>query len=238
MEHVRQKMKEIRQKQQRLQKDSLGTTESSSANDKSHYFLALGGVAVGITIAVIFWLAKSIVTTDHINMMAPERAEAIHTGEIKKVIDNIAQLNERMELLTESITKLEAKLTRVTVLSDSISTIEKNYAASSRQQLSGSADSVSTSDMNESDASGVVHTAPETEKAFVPTHRVNARVNLRPSASLNTTPITVLKIGTEVEYLRKADDWYYVNTQLHGKGWCSSDHLSPLLPIQQKTSAN
>jgi len=67
-------------------------------------------------------------------------------------------------------------------------------------------------------------------KAFIPTHTVRAKLNLRPSASLDTTPIAVLKVGSEVEYIREADGWYYVNTQLHGKGWCSSEYLSSLSP--------
>ena len=87
---------------------------------------------------------------------------------------------------------------------------------------------------NEPNASRSAHMTSEAVKAFVPTHTVRARLNLRPSASLNTTPITVLKVGSEVEYIKEADGWYYVNTQLHGKGWCLSEYLSSLLPPKNK----
>ncbi len=82
----------------------------------------------------------------------------------------------------------------------------------------------------EPNASSSAHMTYEAVKAFVPTHTARARLNLRPSASLNTTPIAVLKAGSEVEYIKEADGWYYVNTRSHGKGWCSSEYLSPLSP--------
>jgi len=75
---------------------------------------------------------------------------------------------------------------------------------------------------------------PEALKAFVPTHTVRANLNLRPSPSLNTTPIAVLKAGSEVEYIKEDDGWYYVNTQLYGKGWCSSKYLTSLSPPKIK----
>jgi glucose/arabinose dehydrogenase len=75
---------------------------------------------------------------------------------------------------------------------------------------------------------------PEAIKAFVPTHTVKTNLNLRPSPSLNTAPIAVLKAGSEVEYIKEDDDWYYVNTQLHGKGWCSSKYLTSLLQPKNK----
>jgi hypothetical protein len=232
MEHVRQKMEEIRQKQKKLQEDSQLTTDSSPVNDRSQYLLALGGIAAGLIIAVMVWLAKSVVTTDHTDMIAPEKAEAVYTGEIRKSSDNIALLNERVELLTESVSTLEARLNRVMVLTDSITRLEKELGAASRQQIPEAADARPAFDRNESSASRAVHSTPEAGKAFAATHTVKARVNLRPSASLNTTPVAVLDAGTEVEYIKKADDWYYVNTQFHGKGWCSPDYLSPVLPKQ------
>ena len=83
-------------------------------------------------------------------------------------------------------------------------------------------------DTMEPTASGIVQTTHETEEEFTPTHTVKARLNLRPSASLSTTPITVLKVGAQVEYISETDDWYYVNTKSSGKGWCSSNYLSSL----------
>ncbi len=223
MERVREKMEEVIQKQKRLQEQSQAKTESRSAIDKSQFILAIGGVAAGLTLAVIVWLAKSIVMTDHLNMSAADRDVALHRGEFIKLSDNIAHLNERVGSLTESVSNLEAKLMRVIGLTDSITNIEKKHAFSFPQQMPESADS------------SAIQISTETEEAFNPSHIVKARVNLRPSASLHTTPIAVLNIGTEVEYISKSDGWFYVNTQSHGKGWCSSDHLSPLLSTQRKS---
>jgi len=88
--------------------------------------------------------------------------------------------------------------------------------------------------VTEPNASTSADMTPEAVKAFVPTHTVRANLNLRPSPSLNTRPIAVLKAGSEVEYIKENDDWYYVNTQLHGEGWCSSKYLSSLSPPKNK----
>ncbi len=237
MERVRQKMEEEIQKQKWLQGQYQHKTESSQTKDKSQYMIALGGIAAGLTIAVIIMLAKSIVTKDHSNMFALDRDIAIHTGEISKPSDEIAMLNERVESLTESVSNLEAKLTHVMALTDSIAIVETKHADSSPQQIPESADANSAFDMNESNGSSANQITTEAEKAFVPTHIVKARVNLRPSASLNTKPIAVLNVGTEVEYISKSDGWYYVNTQSHGKGWCSPDYLSHLSSTQRNSSA-
>jgi hypothetical protein len=213
MERVRHKMEEAIQKRKRLQEQSQANLESRSAKDKSQYSLALGWLAAGFTLAVMVWFAKSIVIPDHSDMSATDRAVAIERGEIKKSSDEIAMLNERVDSMARSVSSLEAQLTHVMALSDSIAIVETKRASSSLQQIT------------------------ETGKEFIPTHTVKTRVNLRPSASLNTTPITVLNIGTEVEYISESDGWYYVNTQSHGAGWCSSEYLSPLLPSQRKSSA-
>ncbi len=93
-------------------------------------------------------------------------------------------------------------------------------------------------DTMEPTASGIAQTRHEGEGDFTPTHTVKVNLNLRPSASLNTTPIVVLKAGSEVEYIKEADGWYYVNTQFYGKGWCSSEYLSSLSRPQNNTSVN
>ena len=88
--------------------------------------------------------------------------------------------------------------------------------------------------VTEPNASRSADMTPQAVKAFVPTHTVRANLNLRPSPSLNTTPIAVLKAGSEVDYIKEDDGWYYVNTQLHGKGWCSSKYLTSLSPPKNK----
>lgn len=238
MEHFGQKIEEIKQKQQRSLENSQAKIESSSVSKKPQYILALGGIAAGLTIAVMVWLANAIMTKDNINMIAPGSAKAIHTIDIKKTTDNISQLNERVELITESISNLEAKLTGIMALTESITDGENKNASSSKQYISESTDADSAIDMKEPDTSSVVHPAPDAVTVFVPTHIVKTRLNLRPSSSLSTTPIAVLKVGSEVEYIREADGWYYVDTPLHGKGWCASEYLSPLPPAQQNTTVN
>jgi septal ring factor EnvC (AmiA/AmiB activator) len=232
MERARHKIEEVIKKQKWLQEQSHAKTESSSAKDKSQYMIALGGIAAGLTIAVIFMLAKSLVTKEHTNMFSADQDNAIQTVEIGKPSDEIAMLNERVESLSKSVSNLEDQLTHVIALADSIAIVETNRTASSPQQIPESADTNPTLEANESNVSRAVQTATETGEAFIPSHTVKARVNLRPSASLHTTPIAVLNVGTEVEYISKSDGWYYVNTLAHGKGWCSSEYLSPLSPTQ------
>jgi hypothetical protein len=231
MDYFGQKLEEIKQEQKRSYEDSQDKIESSSAK-KSQYILILGGIVAGLAIAVILLLSKMIVVRDNINLIAPKSAETIHTIEIKKTNDNIAQLNERVELITESISNLESNLMRIIVLTDSNTDVEKVRTSSSKQYIPESVDAELALDMKKPDASKVLHMTPEAVKAFTPTHTVEARINLRPSSSLSTTPIAVLKVGSEVEYIRETDGWYYVNTSFHGKGWCSSEYLSPLSPIQ------
>jgi hypothetical protein len=237
MERARQKIDEMIQERKRLLEQSQANLVSRSAKGKSQYILAIGGVAAGLTIAVIVWLASSIVMTNHIDMSEADKAVTIHTAVIKKSSDNIAQLNERVESLTESVSNLEARVTQIMALTDSIGIIETKHAALSEKQIPEPPATKSNGNMNESNASRAVQSTTEEGKAFAPSHIVKTRVNLRPSASLNTKPIAVLNVGTEVEYISESDGWYYVNTQSHGKGWCSSDYLSPLLPTPQKSSA-
>ena len=231
MDYFGQKLDEIKQKQKRSYETLQDKIKSSSAK-KSQYILALGGVVAGLTIAVILLLAKMIVVKDNISLIAPKSAESIHTIEIKKTNDNIAQLNERVELITESISNLESNLMRIIVLTDSNTDVEKVHTSSSKQYIPESVDAELALDMKKPDASKVLHMTPDAVKAFTPTHTVKARINLRPSSSLNTTPIAVLKVESEVEYIRETDGWYYVDTPFNGKGWCSSEYLSPLSPNQ------
>ena len=235
---IGQKIEEIRQQQKKMHEHSQASTEARSSNDKSQILLALGGVAAGFTLAVIVWLAKSIVAPDHINMLAPKTADTIHLGDFKKLNKMIIQLNERVEFLTESISNMEARLESVIVLNNPISNTEEKHASSSQLNIHESSEAESVSDINESNISRATRLASETIKNFIPTHTVKVRLNLRPTATLNSRPITTLRVGTEVQYISQSDGWDYVYTRLHGKGWCSSGNLSPLLQTQQKSSAN
>ena len=238
MEHVREKIEEIRQQQKRMHKHSQVLAESGSANNRSQIIVALGGIAAGLALVVIVWLAYSIVTTGHIWMIMPEAAKASHTDEIKKLSDNIAQLNERVELLTDTVTRLEASLMRVRVLAYPINNTEEVHASSSHGNMHESVEAKSASTTNESNAPSIAQVSADTSKPFIPTHTVKARLNLRPATTLNSRPIATLRVGTKVQYISQSDGWDYVNTRLHGKGWCSSDYLSPLLQTQLKPSIN
>ena len=220
MERARQKIEEVIQERKRLLEQSQAKAESRAAVDKSHHIVAIGGVAAGLTVALILWLAKSIMTTDPVEMHATEKAMAIHRGEINKLAENIAQLHAHVESLTESVSNLEARLTNLIGVASAVSKTDTERAAALPQALPDSQASI------------------EAAKAFVPTHIARSRVNLRPSASMHTKPITVLNAGTKVEFISESDGWYYVHTQSHGKGWCSSAYLSPLSEIRHGTSTN
>jgi ABC-type uncharacterized transport system fused permease/ATPase subunit len=231
-------IEEIRQKQKKMYEHSQASTEFGSANDWSQIIVALGGVAAGLTLAVIVLLAYSIVTTGHFKTIIPKASDVSHTDNVKKSSDNIAQLNRRVKLLTETVSSLEAKLMRVMELTVSISNIEEKHASFSQEDIHEADGAKSASDINESNALRAIQVTSEIKKPFLPTHTVKVRLNLRPTATLNSRPITTLKVGTEVQYISQSDGWDYVYTRLHGKGWCSSGNLSPLLQTQQKSSAN
>jgi hypothetical protein len=234
MGQVRQRIEEIKQLQrERMQGSPQTTTGYGAAHDRPQYLIALGGVAVGLLIAAVIWLANPLATEDNSNSIRPEAAGTISVDELRKTNDNIARLNHRMELLADKFASIDAKFERILVMTDSMSNVE-NKDASPLQELSP--DPAVQAPEYSKDTSGTTRAdniAHEAEQAFVPTHRVNARVNLRPSTALNTTPIAVLDTGTEVEYISETDGWYYVNTRSHGKGWCASDYLSPLQPAKQ-----
>jgi len=245
MERVKRKMDVAEQQRKRLQENAEdverlndwidGKPTSTLEKFTQHLttsqktFLLLAGTAAGVAIAIIVWWAEPVRTVNNSSMISLESAESIQTSEIKNPSDNIAHLNERVEMLTDTITDLEVKLMRVLVLADGITDLEHKLVTANARAVFNTM---------EPTASGVAKTTPETEGVFTPTHTVKAKLNLRPSASLNTTPVAVLKVGSRVEYISEIDGWYYVNAQSHGKGWCSSDYLSPLLPTHQRASVN
>ena len=135
------------------------------------------------------------------------------TSDFKKSIDDIAHLNERVESLNNTIVNLEVNLMRVLVLADSITDIDGKLITAAQHYKPANDETESVFDTMEPTASGMVHATSEVEGGFTPTHTVKAKLNLRPSASLNTTPVTVLKTGAQVEYISEVDGWYYVNTK-------------------------
>jgi len=225
MERVSHKMEGLIQRQKKLLEQSQAAVESRAARDRSQYLAAAGGFAAGVIVVAIGWLAASIVMTDPARLNASENALAVQRAELEKLNDDIAQLHARVESLAGSVSGLEAAFTQVVTLAGSVTDSDTNPRSTSEQPLSAS------------DTSGQMLASTAPEKGFEPTHIVTTRVNLRSAASVKAEPITVLAAHTEVEYLSKSDGWYYVNTRSNGKGWCSSDYLSPLPSAQRNSSA-
>jgi hypothetical protein len=226
MDHVvRQRLNEIRQKQLNSLEKLQTTTPSNADNGKSQYLVALGGVAAGLIIAVIVMLAKSIWLNDSVSISSTDSNGPMQASMIRQANTHIDQLNMRIEVLTESVNSLETRLTRVMELTKPITDIEMKFAATILETSPTSAGNQYTSS-----TTGHRVADPANIISFVPTHIVNAKLNLRPSKSLDTTPVAVLEAGTEVEYIKETDGWFYVNTEQHGKGWCASEFLSPLSP--------
>ena len=232
MDHVvRQRLNEIRQKQMNSLESLQTTTPSGSSNGKLQYLVALGGVAAGFMIAVIAWLTISILTNDGVNTISSDSHVAIHASEIRSTNQQIGQLNERVATLTESISDLETRLKQVSDLANSINDTGMEQTVSPRQHLPDIIDVLPAPVIKETASDGIELSA-KTDQEFTPTHIVKTRLNLRPSMSLDTTPVAILQHGTEVEYIHEDNGWYYVNTETHGKGWCAAEYLSPLAPTR------
>jgi hypothetical protein len=205
---VRQRLNEIKQKQLESQPIHRSSTETTVAGEKSQLIAILGGIAIGITIAVIAW---SLMTANQAQLQIP-----IHTSEIRKANEQIEHLSARIDLLTDSIFGLEERLARLMAASEHTLTTEPPPPSTEHKEVPVPTGSDTAASM------------PESESIIVPTHRVVARVNLRPSASVDGLPITTLNIGDEVQYLREDGTWYYVDAGVHGKGWCASEYLSSI----------
>ena len=233
MERVRQKMNEAKKQRNRLQVSSQTTSKSEKNTHKSsvltddpvkHYTLSpitylLIGCAAGIAISAIVWWVKSAGTVDDARMILLDSTDAIQVNKINKSSEKVADLTERVEALTDAIIGLEVKLRDTLTLADNMADQgRKTVTVEAKPRLHAT----------EPDATAAIADKANTVIAFKPTHTVNAKLNLRPSPSLSSTPITVLNAGTKVKYINKRDGWYFVHTEFHGEGWCSSKYLSPI----------
>ena len=253
MEHIKEKMAQARQQRKRIQGNPHANTvfftngRDSAPNLKNfiqhislrkNASLFFGGAATGGAVLAIAWWMNSAGMAGDASIISLETAKANQarnavalqsdTLGLTKPIDNIAHLDERVESLNNTITNLEVKLMRVLVLADSITDFDSKLATAAQYDNPVINEAESVFDTMEPTASGIVSTTHETIEKFTPTHTVNAKLNLRPSASLSTTPIAVLKVGAHVEHISEIDGWYYVNTESNGKGWCASSYLSSL----------
>jgi uncharacterized protein YgiM (DUF1202 family) len=172
--------------------------------------LVLVGIAVGVAItATIAWVNSGESGVDHVSQ-------------------NIDLLNKRVKTLDDNITNIEVKLTRLQILTDSIKDIENKPALADQQQISETAVDMSVIDSMGPPAAGQAHEEVTRDEVFTPTHTVTINLNLRPSPSLDTTPIEVLSAGTKVEKISENNGWFQVNTATQKQGWCSSRYLSEL----------
>ena len=187
--------------------EKLFSTISSGQN----FPLVLLGVAVGVGIiiaATTIWVKSGDPGIEHTSQ-------------------NIDLLNKRVELLDDNINKLEATLSRLQILADSIKDIENAQVSADQQYVSEIAAATAAVDTMEPVVTGLAPSA-KGDDVFAPVYTVKTKLNLRPSPSLNTTPIAILSPGTRVEKISEKGDWFHVNTDTQGQGWCFSDYLSPL----------
>ena len=222
-QNVRKKLNEIRQKQLESDIDLQANEPSTASGNKSLKIAALGGVAAGLIIA---WFMNSFLPTDNVDLIAQRSSVAIYENKIREANEKIEQLYDRVELLTESISGLEAELTQAMVLVKPNNEIEKTTITD--QSRLEPADERPVSTLVDSHAPGLADSAATNDKAFKPTHIVKTRLNLRTATSLDDAPIGVLTSGTEVRYIDETNGWYYVDTEQFGIGWCASKFLSPL----------
>jgi hypothetical protein len=222
-QNIRNKLNEIRQQQLESNKKLQSSRPDTTASDKSLKIALLGGVAIGFLAA---WLMNTLLSTEDVWPLGQDSPMAIHENEIRQANEAIEQLNDRVALLDKSISSLGAVLTQVMELAESdnkmVTTTFTDHAAPKP------ADEKPLATMANTQAPGVTNRAITDDKAFIPTHVVKTRLNLRTSKSLDEAPIGVLSAGTKVSYIDEENGWYYVDTERFGKGWCASKYLSPM----------
>jgi len=221
--NVRNRLNEIRQKQLESGKNLQSDEPSTASSDKSLILAVLAGIAAGIIIA---WMLNSFLSTESANLINQTSRVVIYENKIRETNNLIEQLNDRVELLTKSISGLEAEFTQATELIESNNIIQKTTSTDQdKPERAGEKPASTSADLQ---TSGVTDSGSSSETAFIPTHVVKSRLNLRTSTSLDDAPIGVLSTGTEVSYIDEVNGWYYVDTERLGKGWCASEYLSPL----------
>ncbi len=222
-QNIRNKLNEIRQNRLESEKNLQANETSSTSNDKPLIIMALSGVATGLIIA---WLIYLFLSTDDVDLIAQKSRIVIYENEIREANKIIEQLNDRVELLTGSISSLESEPVHTIEFMEDNKIAEKMN--STEQEPSEQARETLQPTLSESQASGQLDSAAASATAFIPTHVVKTRLNLRTSRSLDNVPIGILNTGTEVRYIDEVNGWYYVDTKQLGKGWCASEYLSPL----------
>jgi len=222
-QNVRNKLNEIRQKQLESENNLQANKPSTATSNKPLKIVALGGVAAGFIAA---WLMNSFLSNENVDLIAQKSRVAIYENEIREANKTIEQLNDRVVLLTETISNLEDEPTQAMGLVELNNKIEKTTITD--QGKSELADEKPASTLATSLTLEITDSTATSDTALIPTHVVKTRLNLRKSTSMDDAPIGVLSTGTEVRYINEENGWYYVDTELLGEGWCASKYLSPL----------
>ena len=165
MDQVQKRLDEIKQNQLQMQESIQAARARASTKDKSHLNTALIGIAAGITIAVIAWLAYALLTTKDIDIRTWDIRTAILGKLNSKTDEQIEQLNDRVELLSESISRLEMRFDQ---FMESASTSDDVTDKESSNQVDTPEDHPDST--IEPDTSGITNSQQEAEIEFVPTH--------------------------------------------------------------------
>ena len=171
-QNVRNKLNEIRQKQLESYTNLQTVKPSSTASNKSLIIAVLGGVATGFITA---WLMNSFLSTESVDLIAQKSRVVFYEDEIRGVNKTIEQLNDRIELLSKSVSSLEFELNEK---------VEKITITD--QDIPEPADEKPVSTLAASEAAD---NAAISDKTFIPTHVVKDRLNLRSSTSRDDAPI-------------------------------------------------
>jgi Bacterial SH3 domain len=225
MDYVKRRLEQARQKayeekteeavkQYKLSQETTQATKNANSKFENHHSrLNITSMLIGFAAGVAV-----ITTVSVVYLSAFDNNQASQ---------NIDLLNRKLELLDENITGLENKLKGVLALADSSKNRENKRVITGNQKISELTNSTAAPDATESGVALLALETPKRAEIFTPTHTVTTNVNLRSSASLDSPPIGVLAKGTKIQKISENDDWYYVNTEEFGKGWCFARYLSP-----------
>jgi hypothetical protein len=225
MDYVKRRLEQARQqvlaekieeaaRQYKLSRENAHPGKNSNADsDNYRSRLNITSVLIGFAAGV------AVTTTASLAYLS-----AFDNNQARQDVD---LLNKKIELLAKNIAGLENKLTNMLALAESSKIRENEQASAGDQNISESESSAALLDARESSVALSAIETPGRVGAFSPTHTVTTKVNLRSSASVDSTSFGVLATGTKIQKIRENGDWYYVNTEEFGTGWCAARYLSP-----------
>ena len=144
MERIKQKLDEARKQREQIQNGYTTPAESAGHQElnafmseknrtkalKGNHTWLLSGTAVIILLVVITWWSISSNDRDEIRLsdievFEPQQASAVGSTAVERMDMKIAALVDRVDSLTESITKLETKLISTHLTTDAIITAKE-----------------------------------------------------------------------------------------------------------------